>query len=309
MEAIGLIVERSVIANGFENSGTIEVVAEADSSTSSARADASGINLYDVLFSGDFTNSGSVSVTAEAHGYYTGAVTAYGIRFRGGTTGSGTQVTAGSFLNSGSVVVSADVFGDTDTVTGTAKGVTIDEQLFSGSVVNSGTISVTLMAESGTDSSAYAEAMGIEIDDSEFDGFENSGSISVEAKSVATSSYGAYANEIFGIFIEDSVVSSAITNSGDVSVSAEAIGYSEAVVSYVAGIKLNYLDITAGGVENSGSITVSAKAELSSYDDASLDEIHGLLISESNVVGNISNDGTITISTEGGLVWFFCKRV
>ena len=48
--------------------------------------------IYEVIFTGDFTNSGSVSVTAEAHGYYTGAVTAYGIRFRGGTTGSGTQV-------------------------------------------------------------------------------------------------------------------------------------------------------------------------------------------------------------------------
>ena len=151
---------------------------------------------------------------------YTGGVTAYGIRFRGGSTGSGTQVTAGSFLNSGSVAVSADVFGDTETVSGTAKGVSIDGQLFSGSVVNSGTISVTLKAETGTDSSANAEAMGIEIYDSEFDGFENSGSISVEEKSVATSNYGANANEIFGILIEDSVASSAITNSGDVSVSA-----------------------------------------------------------------------------------------
>ena len=82
VSAIGLIVEGSVIGSGFENSGTIDVVASADSSDSSARADASGINLYDVLFSGDFTNSGSVSVTAEAHGYYTGAVTAYGM-FRG----------------------------------------------------------------------------------------------------------------------------------------------------------------------------------------------------------------------------------
>ena len=107
--------------------------------------------------------------------------------------------------------------------------------------------------------SANAEAIGIEIDDSEFDGFENSGSISVEAKSVAISDYGANADEIFGIFIEDSVVSSGIGNSGDVSVSAEAIGHSEAEVNYIAGIKLNYVDITSGDVENSGSITVSAK--------------------------------------------------
>ena len=76
-------------------------------------------------------------------------------------------------------------------------------------------------------------------------------------------------------------------------------------VNYIAGIKLNYVDITSGGVENSGSITVSAKAEVSSYDDASLDEIHGLLISDSNIVGNISNEGTITISERWGR-WFFC---
>ena len=30
IEAIGIIVERSIIANGFENSGTIEVVASAE---------------------------------------------------------------------------------------------------------------------------------------------------------------------------------------------------------------------------------------------------------------------------------------
>ena len=94
-----------------------------------------------------------------------------------------------------------------------------------------GTISATLMAESGTDPPLMLRQWVLKLTIVSLTDLKTRGRFQRQVLPHLLRRL----NEIFGIFIEDSVASSAIT-SGDASVSAEAIGYSEAVVSYVTGI-------------------------------------------------------------------------
>ena len=135
----------NTLSGGFNNSGNITITSVADASSSAASASTLGVNLNQIGLSGDFVNSGTISAAASATAYSSAEADAHGVILGGGST-SRSAPTAGLFLNSGSVIVSASATGTTATASADATGIQIYSQNFSGSIVNSGSISTTVSA-------------------------------------------------------------------------------------------------------------------------------------------------------------------
>ena len=331
--AIGIRVDDSTTGM-VTNSGTITL----DVSGSDA-VEAFGIDLLDGLF-GQATNSGTIDIDFES---FDDGATLTGIYVGGDVAPGGSLVNSGSIEIDGSandyvtalgIYISSDVDG-TLTNSGTidmdltarrdaaeATGIHIGGNVSgSGSMVNSGTIEIELLA-----SSDAAVVNGI-LAESDIEGtLENSGTIDVSA--TGASSFFGLANSpegsapsapqamfyqsgevasAFGIDVDR--VEGALTNSGDITVSAEGLSgmigtpipfqragsaplsmglcCSSSSTVVAAGIEAG--DVIEATLSNSGSIDVSAN-----FNGGSNATALGMVTNDL-IGGTVSNSGDITV--------------
>ena len=280
--AYGINVKTIDSGGSIANSGLIDVSAEADSSGS---AFAYGINVGALESGGSITNSGEIVASATASSS-SGSAFAYGINV--GTLG-------GSISNSGII----EAWGAT--ASGTAYGIYVGT--LGGSIANSGTIDVDAHAPS---SSSSGTAYGIYVGDVAGN-IENSGNISADADSNA---HGIYVDGTLtaaiknngtdlsdGIFVGDDTVpryaegifvdtigdGGSISNSGLIDAKASFSGS-----AFAYGINVKTL-ASGGSISNSGLIDVSAEADSSSA------FAYGINVKALESGGSITNSGTIDV--------------
>jgi hypothetical protein len=208
--------------------------------------------ILDIEFDHTITVDGSVHLSSH------GAVVTIDGDYSNEFTNNGTIEASGTYL-----LQATGLYGD--------GGLLVD-----GSIVNSGTIDVSVESEE-------AKALGISFDEGNDGAIVNSGTINVAAFS--TSDYDAYG---VGIHIGGPIgETGSIENSGTITVSADS---SSTATAY--GIHVD--EDNDGAIANSGTINVAAL----STDDEALGL--GIVVDGSIAeTGSIGNSGTINVSAEG----------
>ncbi|MFZ5699401.1 MAG: hypothetical protein ACOY9J_11915 [Pseudomonadota bacterium] len=286
----------------LSNSGSIAASAQADGYNASAL----GVGVW----GGDITSynenwsrsaDGMVTMVTSVPVNSTATTTASASAWASDSAWSYTGIGSGASLtNSGTITVSADA-NYSSTATAYATGVSISGAVL-GTLSNSGT--VTVSAEAGGDY-AYADGLALyggEIGSQSYDdnwNWNGMSSTTVTVSATTTETVTAWASTSAtntAYASEDSYIglgsAAALTNSGTISVSADAGNY------YANAEGLTVDGTVLGSINNSGSITVSAEA----YDSPNalgLALWGDYITSYSETQSDVESDaGTVTTTTD-----------
>ena len=251
----------------LDNSGSIYADAGAKGWTNAVAYAAGIVAGGENGISGTLDNSGTVRAEswAYAEGFgNTATAAAYGVVIGGSNPDpyfsdlSGTLLNVGTDGEGGLIDAYADATGYI--ANATAAGILMQDITSSGSLDNSGVISVYASAEA--DYQANAHAAGIQLQDL-YGTLENSGTIAADAGAWG-SSYQANANAA-GILMDNLLSDETLTNSGRIYADAEGYAYSSADANATAdGILVRGLNGITGTLENLGG-TINAWADASAY--------------------------------------------
>jgi hypothetical protein len=317
------------VSGAVSNDGIIEVVATAKGVNESASASASGV--YTNSYLGSFSNDGTIEVTATASGsvgsnsLYARASAVY-LRDTGGVIINDANLTAtaiadgtagfqfaeasgiyasfynGALSNNGIIEVVATAKGFGGSALASVWGVYAGSLGLNGSVINKGSILVSL-TETGMEATGlYGTAWGIQVGEIGANAsLSNDGSIEVATKVEGNTAKdsagrnGTIFSSVYGIDIWGAN-SGTVSNNGSISVTTTMDATADASVGFWAwGMDLK--DVS-GVVSNDGNILVTASVDGTASEDI---EASAFGIDLKNLSGTVSNDGNIsaTASVDG----------
>ena len=262
----------------LNNSGTIKatVIVTGNGNT----AIATGVAAFGTTSKAKITvnngSKGTISAFASATGATAQNAIANGILV--GATSTGASI-SGAITNAGRIQVTANMPNATaGTVLGVGIRVTGNVSAFTGTIVNSGLITVKASAQAG------ASAYGVLLDSKLSGNFTNTASATIKVSAVAATSLTAFAA---GVLVSPGITGN-VVNSGKITVRAAVTSGFNASAYGISARRLN------GDFTNNGTLKVTAVASNSAALGSAL-----RIFGTPGMVGTLFNNGLISAKATG----------